>query len=166
MLLYLVRMFDSDNDEEFLKIGVTGRNSLQDRFSFGSTKVMDSELPLSEKIEKIFSGCRYLSDCPYQVKEINSVTYKLDGDALLAEKELLEAVKPSRYWPKKSFSGRTECFKGDELVSFIVKAMKEDCEDKNGAAPSELMYKLKSIGIYAPDDIKKHLLVLERCRLT
>lgn len=164
MLLYLVHIFSGSDDEEFFKVGVTGHADPRQRFAFGSTSVIDSDLSPQEKLKKLFAGERYLSDFPYDLEVIHSVSYSLDGDALLAERELLEVLKPLQYWPTKAFSGRSECFKGDDLVTLIVDHMNENSRDKNAAAPSELQYKLHAAFIKERDPVNKHLLVLEKCR--
>lgn len=164
MLLYLVRIFSSSGDEEFLKVGVTGCADPRQRFAFGTTSVIDSDLSFQEKVTKLFAGEKYVSDFPYELEVIHSVSYELDGDALLAEQQLLEVLKPAQYWPKKKFSGRTECFKGDDLVALIANYVNEDSKEKNANAPSELQYTLHAAFTKERDPIKKHLLVLEKCR--
>jgi hypothetical protein len=164
MVLYLVRIFSGSGDEEFFKVGVTGHADPRQRFAFGSTSVIDSDLSFQEKLMKLFSGEKYVSDFPYELEVIHSVTYELDGDALLAEKQLLETLKSFQYWSRKNFSGRTECFKGDDLVTFIIDFMNEDGKKRNSNAPSELQYKLHAAFTKERDPIKKHLLVLEKCR--
>lgn len=163
MLLYLVRIFSGSNNEEFFKVGVTGHTDPKQRFAFGSTSVIASNLSPQEKLKKLFAGEKYLPDFPYDLEVVHSVSYKLKGDALLAEQQLLEVLKPRQYWPAKKFSGQSECFKGDNLVTLIVDLMNEDSKEKNEAAPSELQYKLHAALIKERDPAKKHLLVLEKC---
>ncbi|MCG7537281.1 hypothetical protein [Pseudoalteromonas sp. OOF1S-7] len=71
------------------------------------------------------SGQKFLSDTPYDVKSLCQVKYTYEGDALEDEKKFLEALKKSRYIPKKHFSGHTECFLADgERVRKIIELMK------------------------------------------
>jgi hypothetical protein len=163
MFLYLVRIFSGSKDEEFFKIGVTAHADPRQRFAFGSSSVIDSSLSSQEKIKKLFAGEKYLSDFPYELEVIHSVSYKLEGDALLAEKKLLEVLKPRQHWPAKAFSGHSECFKGDNLVTQIVDHMNENSKEKNAAAPTELLYMVNAAFIKERDPAKKHLLVLKKC---
>ena len=163
MRLYLVKMSSSADDEVFYKVGVT-RNSVTERFNFGTTKVVDSNLSMTEKLGKLLDGQRYIPECPYKVENLHSVSYKYEGDALVAEKDLLQALKPHQYFPKLPFSGQSECFAGADLNTLVVEYMNSDCKRRNDSAPNELLYKLNEGSVRESDPIEKHLLVLKKCR--
>jgi hypothetical protein len=164
MQLYLVRLKSEELNEEFLKVGVTRHEDPTTRFSYGKESVAESSLPLKEKVEMLFAGKKYIPDLPYDVEVIHSVRYNLDGDALLAERELLGALAAYKHWPSVEFSGRTECFKGDDAIDLITRYMNEDSGEKNKEAPNELTYKLHETRVRESDPIKRHLLVLNRCK--
>lgn len=86
MNLYLVKMMDVVSGEYFFKVGVTKYDNVVDRFSYGKTKVVESNLPLRDILLKALSGEKYISDHPYKVEVIHSVAYSLEGDAFIAEK--------------------------------------------------------------------------------
>lgn len=149
-------------DETFFKVGVT--KDLGQRFAFGATKVVDSSLPLKDKVEMVLAGRTYIPDCPYRVEVLHSVSFKFEGDALVAERALLKTTGPRQYWPAKEFSGRSECFKGEDLLGAIVEYMDTNSKHKNASAPSELLYALHSHGVRETDPIKRHMIVIEKCR--
>ena len=95
---------------------------------------------------------------------MHTVSYKLEGDALIAEKELLGILVKHMYQPRKKFSGHTECFQGEDQVNFVINYMNLSSAKKNQDAPSILLYKLYSSSIIESDLIKKHLLVLKSCK--
>ncbi len=164
MNLYLVKMHSDDGSEIFYKVGVTN-SSVKERFSYGKTKVLESnELSMME-LERSLAGKVYISDHPYDVEEIHVVSYKYEGDALLAEQALLEVLKPNQYWPKIDFSGKSECFNGDSLDKLIIEFMNEDSINRNREAPSELKYKLAETKAdrREKDPIKRHLQILKIC---
>ena len=164
MQLYFVKMLIDKTHEVFHKIGVTTHTDTGKRFKYGETKVTESGLELREIVDRIFSGQRYISDTPYKVEKIHVVSYNLEGDALIAERDLLNVLKQKQYWPREKFSGRSECFNGEGLEDFIINFMNTDSAERNKKAPSELMYRVNSIGIKKETDpIKRHLLILERC---
>lgn len=166
MNLYLVRLVHPATGETFHKIGVTSQ-SVRERFSYGTRKIKDSDLPFKEKIERMLGGEGYIRDNPYAETILHQVTYTYDGDALIAERDLLDALKLSKYRPQKWFSGVSECFEaGEEALTLIKQHMNEDSSQKNAEAPSELNYKVAE-GLFAKhldDPIKKHLFVLAKCR--
>ena len=165
MILYFVKLSSKDQSEEFFKVGVTSTD-VKSRFAYGSEKIIDSSsLSLREKVERRMSGQEYISDMPYEVTEIHTVSYQLDGDALIAESELLKALQKNRYWPKQQFSGRSECFVGDEIEENIIEFMDRDSGKKNKNAPSALKYKLAESQVKRKysDPIDKHRAVLEKC---
>jgi hypothetical protein len=168
MKLYLVRLFDPKSAEHFFKVGVTNTSTKQ-RFSYGSQKVIDSDLPAAEKVRTILSGVKYIPDCEYQVEELHVVEYIYEQDALLAEERILKALNPLKYSPKKTLSGATECFKPaegkeDECEAKVISVMDEDSKHRNSAAPSELRYKVLGLGIREQDPRKRHLAILEKHR--
>ena len=165
MILYFVKLSSKDQSEEFYKVGVTS-SDVKSRFAYGSEKIIESRrLSLREKVEKRLSGQEYLPDMPYEVAEIHTVSYQLAGDALIAESELLEALQENQYWPKQEFSGRSECFVGDELEETIIEFMDCDSEERNKNAPSVLKYKLAESQVKQKysDPIEKHRAILEKC---
>lgn len=164
MNLYLVKMGDDLNGESFFKVGITKYENVIDRFSYGKTKVIESNLPLRDILSKALAGEKYISDHPYKVEVIHSVWYSLEGNAMLAEQELLAALKPKQYWPKISFHGSSECFHGEGLCDFIINHMNEDSDDRNKSAPSELQYRVNAAFIKENDPIKKHQLVMMKCK--
>ena len=120
---------------------------------------------MKEKVEKRLSGQEYVPDMPYDVVEIHTVSYQLDGDALIAESELLGALKDSQYWPNQQFSGRSECFIGDEIENIVIEYMDRDSEGRNNKPPSFLKYKLASARVKRQfsDPIERHKAVLSKC---
>ena len=164
MQLYFVEMVNDATNESFFKVGVTKHENVKERFAFGKTTILESKLPLQEILSKALAGEKYIPDHPYRVKLIHQVTYLLEGDALIAEKELLAALKPKQYWPRNRFNGSSECFKGEELQALIIAHMDEDSAHRNSVAPSELQYKLHAAYTKEADPIKKHLQVLQKCK--
>jgi len=163
MHLYLYKMESESDSESFFKVGVTAGDP-ELRFSFGSTKVRDSGLPMRDQLDKLFKGEKYISDHPYETDLIHSVLYKYEGDALIAERDLLKSLGKHTYSPMTSFSGATECFSGDEeLVQDVKSFMDEDSTKRNLDAPDRLLYKIASIDVKETDPIKKHECVLEKC---
>jgi len=162
--LYLVRLFSRDGAESFYKIGVTGYDS-RTRLNYGSTKVIDSKLSLREKFDLILQKNQtYVPDNPYAHEELHAVRYTLRGDALLAERELLARVSPYKYMPKNSFSGQTECFICEaQTLDVLIQAMDEDGRIRNGNAPNLLTYQLQASQVRENDEVRKHVLVLNRC---
>lgn len=104
MQLYFAQASSDSGDEEFFKVGITKHSSKQ-RFAYGKTSVRDSNMSFSEKITTLLAGQEYVSDFPYKHQLLHAVSYSLDGDAELAERELLKLVKAYQYWPKKHFLG-------------------------------------------------------------
>jgi hypothetical protein len=164
MQLYIVKLESQTDDEVFYKVGVTKHLDIITRFSYGATKVTDSGLPLRQILELKSSGQKYMPDNPYEIEVVHTVSYKLEGDALIAEHELLKALVQHKYWPSKNFSGRTECFRGENLIDIVKDYMDSSSTKKNQDAPPELIYKLHSTQIKDNDPIKKHLLVLKSCK--
>jgi hypothetical protein len=155
-----------DSEEEFLKVGIT-ENGVKERFSYGKTKVIDShDLTLKEKLEKSFSGEKYVSDFPYSVTEIHTVSYKYKGDAILAEEALLDSLKDFQYWPIKEFTGKSECFKNNSIKNLVIEYMNTDSKQRNTDAPNELVYKVTSMLIpkRITDEKERHLLILAKCK--
>lgn len=164
MQLYLARLYSKDGAESFHKIGITS-HSAASRLSFGSTKVIDSNLSLKEKFHRILTlRQKYISDNPYEHQVLHSVHYKIEGDAHLAERELLEQVRPYQYWPRQSFSGRSECFRVDGSPDLIIQAMDVDSQRRNSEAPDALLYQLNAMDINTSDPIMRHLQILEKCK--
>lgn len=164
MWLYLARLFSKDGTESFHKVGITSHDATS-RLSFGTTKVIDSDLPLKEKAQRILvRGQKYIPDNPYEHQVLHSVYYELEGDARLAERELLEQTRPFRYRPRQEFSGRSECFRNDEGLDEIILRMSTDSQRRNSEAPSLLLYRLNETGVSGPDPIARHLKVLEKCK--
>lgn len=163
MELYLVRMIASDDGETFYKVGVTNMG-VKRRFEFGTTSVAESGLPLKEKLTRSLDGQKYISSTPYIVEKVHTVSYKYLGDTLIAEREMLSFVEPHSYLPKKSFSGRHECFSGESVAAEVKLKMDADVQKRNAEAPDELLYKLKAMGVREQDPIERHRSILERCR--
>jgi hypothetical protein len=162
MYLYLVKLSDSDTGECFYKVGVSTLGA-GERFAFGKTAVKDSNLSLGNKLEKMLSGQKYLSDTPYDVCVIHEVRYKYEGDALMAERSLLEKVASSKYTPRKKMSGHTECFICDDLKP-MREYMDADSTATNSEAPDELKYKFCAIGVRIGDPIARHVEIKRRVR--
>lgn len=103
--------------------------------------------------------------CHIEVAEIHTVSYQLAGDALIAESELLEALQENQYWPKQEFSGRSECFVGDEVEETIIEFMDCDSEERNKNASSALKYKLAESQLKQKysDPIENHRVILKKC---
>lgn len=164
MWLYLARLSSNDGTESFHKVGITSHDA-KSRLSFGVTKVIDSDLPLKEKFQRILvRRQKYIPDNPYEHQVLHSVGYQLGGDARLAEREMLEQVRPFRYWPRQKFSGRSECFSNNDAVEAIIQRMNADSERRNAEAPSPMLYRIKAIGIREQDPISRHLKILEKCK--
>ena len=168
MKLYLVQLSDSQSSEYFFKVGVTTR-SAKDRFAYGSTKVVDSDLSLGDKLNRIVSGVGYIPDCKYGVEELHSVDYRLEYDAYLGEQRLLSALSPLSYRPQKLFSGATECFKPPlgkevECSARVIAIMDADSKQRNADAPGDLKYKLLGLLVSERDPMKRHLTILEKYR--
>jgi hypothetical protein len=164
MNLYLVKMSDTSSNEVFYKIGITQHTDSKKRFGYGSKKVVDSGLPLGEILTKVISGQKYISDHPYQVEVLHQVSYTYEWDAYLGEQEILRTLKPIQYWPSKNFPVKSECFATDKVNDLIIQCMNDDCNERNAAAPSELLYKVSGMKVKERDPIKRHLLILEKCR--
>jgi hypothetical protein len=166
MYLYLVRLTHPESGESFYKVGVTSQG-VKERFAYGSRTVKHSDLPFREKIERMLGGERYIRDNPYSETVLHQVSYAYDADALLAERDLLGALKLSRYRPKEWFSGVSECFDADsETLDLVHAFMDEDCEKRNVEAPDQFHYKIVE-GLFAKhidDPIEKHLFVVKTCR--
>lgn len=164
MQLYLVKLTSKDGSESFHKVGVTKHTDIETRFAFGQTKVTDSNLPLKDMADLVFAGQRYIPDNPYNIEVINKVSYKLDGDALVAERDLLKNLASRKYRPNQAFSGDTECFQSEGLLDDVIGYMKAHSEKRNREAPSELRYAVEAAFVKEPDPIKKHELVLQKCK--
>jgi len=126
MYLYLKRMHCSESKEEFYKIGVTKHAQTSKRFSYGATSIDKSDLPFGEIVNRLIAGEKHVPDHPYQVDDIFQVEYTYEGDALIAERDLLCLLRSQSYRPKKEFSGKTECFHVDDntkdkIVNFMEK---------------------------------------------
>lgn len=165
MFLYLVEMYCPDTNENFNKVGVSA-DGANFRFEFGRKPLMqDTQLSLKEKWQRSQAGQRYISDTTYKTKILLEVKYKYKGDALIAERKLLNALSKYRYTPNKQFSGFTECFKStSELLSKVMIFMTKDCIKTNGNTPNSLKYTLCSTRVsHILDPIEKHLRVIELC---
>jgi hypothetical protein len=155
-------MWNVEKTEEFLKVGVT-KNDPATRFAYGETAVQDSDLDFREKIERMLEGEKYISDHPYETELLKYVSYTYEGDARIAERELLETNKSNSHLPKNWFSGAGECFTADEeTIQLIENFMDEDSEKRNEAAPSELKYALAAYRVREDDPIKMHEKILEK----
>ena len=163
MYLYLCKMSDPAGDEEFYKVGVS--QSPASRFKWGATKVIDSDMSLRDKLDKVVAGERYVSDHPYDTETIHSVEFRHEGEAYLRERDLLADLKASQYWPSRKFSGQSECFCcDDETLKIIVKYMNAAAAEAKETEISELQYKVASIGVRETDKIARHLVILENYR--
>lgn len=164
MWLYLARLFTLDGSESFLKLGVTQYDA-QSRLGFGTTKVVDSNLPLGEKLRMVMvDKTKYIPNLPYEFQVLHQVHYLLEGDARAAEQELLSRLRQFQVWPEHTFSGRSECFSGEVASDAIIQDMNRDCASRNDAAPSALVYRLHAVGVREADPIKRHMLILSKCR--
>lgn len=163
MYLYLYKMSHHAEAEEFFKAGVS--NSPASRFKWGETKVIDSNMSLSDKVEKLIAGQQYVSDHPYQTEELHHVEFRYEGEAYLREKKLLEDLKTSQYWPKHKFSGWSECFRCDEAtLNKVVRDMDATAAEAKCNEISELRYRLASIDVRATDKIERHIAILDKAR--
>lgn len=163
MYLYLCKMCDPSGDEEFYKVGVS--QSPASRFKWGATKVIDSDMSLRDKLDKVFAGERYVSDHPYDTETIHYVKFRYEGEAYLRERQLLADLKTSQYWPGRKFSGQSECFRcDDETLKIIVQYMDAAAAEAKEAEISELQYKVATIGVGETDKIARHLAILENYR--
>jgi hypothetical protein len=163
MYLYLCKMSDPTGGEEFYKVGVS--QSPYSRFKWGATKVIDSDMSLSEKLDKVVAGERYVSDHPYDTETIYHVEFRHEGEAYLRERGLLADLKTSQYWPSRKFSGRSECFRcDDETLKIIMQYMDAAAAEAKESELSELQYKVSSIGVRETDKIARHLAILENYR--
>lgn len=165
MVLYFIKLTSKDQSEEFYKVGITS-SDVKSRFAYGSKKIIESsKLSLRDKVEKRLTGQEYLPDMPYVVTEIHTVSYQLAGDALIAESELLKTLQKYRYWPKQDFSGRSECFVGNNLKETIIEFMNCDSYKSNKDAPSALKYKLAESQVKQQysNPIEKHRAILKKC---
>lgn len=162
--VYLVKLSSEKTLESFYKVGMT-EGDLSARFSFGAVRTQDSDLSMTDKLQALFDGKKYVSDFPYSFEKIHLVTFEYLGDALICESNMLGLVKHAQYFPKLMFSGSTECFQGAHLVPGIVEAMDREHALKIAAAPNKLMYALHDNNrLRESDPIKRHLLILEKCR--
>ena len=166
MKLYLFKMWNEKTRESFFKIGVTNNSVTEGRFAFGKTKVIDSDIPLNKKVERILKNKEsYISDHPYQYQLIHQVTFKFDGEAYLAENELLKKINKYSYIPKNKFSGSTECFVDNQkLIDKIVSVMDKLSLKAKESEPNELLYELASTHVRESEPISKHLAILEQLR--
>jgi hypothetical protein len=164
MNLYLVKMRSRKGNESFYKVGVTKHDDIQERFMFDAVNTAESDLPFGDKVRKLLAGEKRISNHPYIVEVIHLVSYRFEGDALIAESEILEALKDFQYHPLEPFSGQFECLQGKDIVDAIIEHMNIDCETKNTKAPSELMYRTFAAFNKETDPVKKHEQVLEECR--
>ncbi|TQC96391.1 hypothetical protein FK216_11935 [Moraxellaceae bacterium AER2_44_116] len=155
--------------EVFYKIGVA--QDVDKRFNFGKKTVLESNLSLTEKLARMMRKEKYVSDFPYNYEKIHSVEYKYEGDALIAEKSILDIIKKYQYWPKEDFSGKSECVSCDasdvdEFKKNIIKHMDADSSEREKNAPNQLLYNMANnkTSIREQDKIKRHLLVLDECK--
>lgn len=72
--LYLVLMNSADGGECFYKIGVTSKNSIEERFDFGTVEVTRSGMSLRGMLEHRGKS-KYVTDHPYEYKSICFVRY-------------------------------------------------------------------------------------------
>ncbi|MDP4027006.1 hypothetical protein Q8W71_30925 [Methylobacterium sp. NEAU 140] len=169
MQLYLVKMTHPRTVESFYKIGVS--QDASNRFKFGKVHVLDSDLSLEDKVERLHRREIYISDHPYNVDDVKVVDFKYEGEARLAERDILQTLKRLQYWPNEKFSGQSECFMaGDEYIYKIIheleKWMKFLAAKAAAEEPSELKYQLALSRVNAdlatkPDDpIELHLKVI------
>lgn len=161
MELYLVRMHHANEAEEFYKVGVSENSKT--RFSYGTVKVIDSDLPFHEKLKLHMNGQEYLPDHPYEVDHLHTVYFKFPGEAFTRERALLNTLKDLQYRPRHRFSGHTECFRcEDEVKALIIESM--DAAEREGreAEPNALRYRLAEAQIGNCDDpVELHRRVLE-----
>ena len=109
MKTYLIKR--SGNGECFLKVGVTQFRDSKDRHNFEKTKLVDAELPISDKIRRMLNGEKYLPDDAYpDVEELAVAEFQHESQAIFLEHALITEFKPIQYIPKLQFSGRNECF--------------------------------------------------------
>lgn len=166
MHLYLVRLTHPTSGESFFKVGVTSQG-VKERFAFGSKKIGDSDLPFREKIGRMLAGEKYIRDNQYAETVLHQVSYTYDADALISERDLLYALKVSKYRPKVWFSGVSECFEADaETLVLVQEHMNEDSEKKNAEAPRQFHYKIAEslFAKHIDDPLEKHLFVVKTCR--
>lgn len=163
MWLYLVRIFALDGTESFQKMGVT-KYGASSRLSFGTTKVVDSGLPLGQMFQLAVAEEKiYIQNLPYEFEVLHEVYYSLEGDALVAERQFLDRLKPFKVIPIKRFDGWSECFSEEAASGSIIEDMNLDCASRNKSAPNALLYKLHGSNVRIVDPIERHLLILDKC---
>jgi hypothetical protein len=163
MYLYLKRMRSTDSGEEFLKVGVS--DSPDVRFSFGRQSVKESALPLGDKVRKLLGGQKYIPDHPDQVQDVHTVSFTYEGDALIAEREILRRFRNSRHRPEKWFSGGSECIEiSPETAEIILRIMNEQHDRAREAEPDQLIYKVCSLEVRGENPIDRHLKIVQKCR--
>lgn len=157
----------SDNEETFLKVGVTRFKDVNERHSFQNTKLTDAEISFGDKFLRMLNGEKYLADGPYpKVEALFTVEFKHEGQALLLEKRVLEKFKHIQYWPKlTTFSGRSECFEFSEenqkqLLHFIQAETASLVEESSNV----LGYMLAGWEVSEQDPIKRYLAIVERMK--
>jgi hypothetical protein len=163
MWLYLARLFEPGGTESFQKIGVTSYGA-SSRLSYGTTKVLDSGLSLRQKFQlSVVEKKKYVQNLPYEFEVLHEVYYRLEGDALVAEREFLRRMNPFQVTPFRKFDGWSECFSDEAASDSIIEDMNLDCASRNELAPNGLIYQLHRARIHDPDPIKRHLLILKKC---
>ncbi len=156
----------SGNGEEFLKIGVTKKKNPEDRHNYEKTKLADSNLDISEKIQRMFRGETHVDDDSYpSIEKIWTKSFYSDTQALVLEDQVLTEFKKIQYYPKLKFSGKTECFIFSEankatILSYIENIYKKIIED----SVNELTYAIHGMDIREQDPIKRHRLIIDKIK--
>lgn len=160
MKVYLIQR--SGGDETFLKVGVTRKKDANDRHFYGVTKVLDSDLPLVDKIKRVLIDKQtYMEEGPYpQVRPILALDYSEECQALFVERTAIEQFSTISYRPRSPLDGASECFVYSKSNEERLRAFLIEQHDTMTAFPFLLFYKLASMQVSECDPIRRHLAII------
>lgn len=155
MKTYLIKW--SNDEETFLKIGVTSKIDERERYQFGSNKIIDSYLSAKEKFKLLMDGQEYIFDDGYQYKALHSEDFKIDDEALVLEKIILKKFHHIKYTPKRRMSGYTECFEYSlENQNKIIECMRKYAKKLKENSPNHLKYLILSGKVRKDDPFERY----------
>jgi hypothetical protein len=162
MKAYLVKR--SGNGECFLKVGVTRLRDTSNRHHYEKTKLVDSDLPFEEQIHRMLKGEKHVPDDSYpEVQELAVAEFDHDSQALFLEHYLITQFKHIQYFPKQSFTGRTECFVYTRANRIALKeAFDRYTNQINGTPSNRVLYSLFALDIQDQDELQKHRRIMRR----
>ena len=124
---YLIKR--SNNDECFLKVGITSMADSGNRHDYEKTSIVKSGIGYNDRIKLVLAGKTKFNDDPYpDWTTIIECKFEFQFQNRYLEQRVKGEFKGFRYTPKQHFAGWTECFVYTEDIESRIKQFMVECE--------------------------------------